>query len=103
MLPVPLLPVPLLLLTLLLLLLPPLLPPLLLLLLLLLLPPLLPLPLQCLGPRRPRPASAVCVGQAWSLEVMYSMHLISTSLRHFYGRKFPLMCALDLVMCPSLR
>ena len=102
MLPVPLLPVPLLLLTLLLLLLPPLLPPLLL-LLLLLLPPLLPLPLQCLGPRRPRPASAVCVGRAWSLEVMYSMHLISTSLRHFYGRKFPLMCALDLVMCPSLR
>ena len=101
----PLLPVPLLLLTLLLLLLPPLLPPLLLLLLLLppLLPPLLPLPLQCLGPRRPRPASAVCVGRAWSLEVMYSMHLISTSLRHFYGRKFPLMCALDLVMCPSLR
>ena len=97
-LPVPLLPVTLLLLTLLLLL-PPLLPPLLLLLLL----PLLLLPLQCLGPRRPRPASAVCVGRAWSLEVMYSMHLISTSLRHFYGRKFPLMCALDLVMCPSLR
>jgi hypothetical protein len=97
-LPVPLLPVPLLLLTLLLLL-PPLLPPPLLLLLL----PLLPLLLQCLGPRRPRPASAVCVGRAWSLEVMYSMHLISTSLRHFYGRKFPLMCALDLVMCPSLR
>jgi hypothetical protein len=96
-LPVPLLPVPLLLLTLLLLL-PPLLPPPLLLLL-----PLLLLPLQCLGPRRPRPASAVCVGRAWSLEVMYSMHLISTSLRHFYGRKFPLMCALDLVMCPSLR